>query len=125
MSDEENGLYEISDADYSRIRQEDRKVVGIFARESRKADATMRERENTLIDLLYGLIGEGPDLEQKLLFEAQEKGLNYQGTLNALMTGKENLLDLGDKRSDEEVKANIERLEQRITRARLEKDLDA
>lgn len=125
MSDEDSGLYEISDEEYSQMTQGSRKVVGIFARETRKADASLRDRENTLIDLLYGLIGEGPDLEQKLLFEAQEKGLNYQGAVNALMTGKEDLLDFGDKRSDEEVKANIERLEQRITRARLEKDLDA
>ena len=125
MSDEDSGLYEISDEEYRRIEQKDRKVVGIFAREARKAETTIREQEDVLVSMLFEVVGKSRDYEDFKMFEAQEKGLDYQAAQDAFAAWKTDFFKLEDKRSDEEIKANIARLEQQIKRVRLEKDLDA
>lgn len=125
MSDEDSGLYEISDEEYRQMKEGGRKVVGIFAREARKAETTIREQENALISMLFELTGKSMDVEELNMFEAQEKGLDYQAAQDAFLAWKTDFFKLEDKRSDDEIKANITRLEQQIKRARLEKDLDA
>ena len=125
MSDEDSGLYEISDEEFEHMKQAKKKVVGIFAREARKQGETIQDREATLIGVLMDLEGVSrDDLDAWARFEAKERGIKYPESW--ISAGMDTPFDLkNDRRSDEEIKKNIARLEQRITRARLEKDLGA
>ncbi len=121
MSDEGSGLYEISDEDLQRDKKAEKKVVGIFAREVRKQGESIQERETNLIGILMELEGVSrDDIDAWARFEAREKGFEYLE--NWVTAGMDSAFDFKKlRRSDEEIKENITRLEQQITRIRMER----